>query len=320
MRNPVATILNRFPAVVLDGALATELERRGSDLRDPLWSAKVLIENPELIRAVHADYFVAGADCAITASYQASFAGFAQRGIDHAAAVALMRRSVELAIEARDQFWADPSNRAGRARPFVAASIGPYGAVLADGSEYRGDYLLSEDELVAFHRDRMAVLVEAGAELLACETIPCMREARALMRLLPEFPEIGAWVSFSARDAQHICYGERFAECAAEVAAHPQVIAVGINCTAPQHILGLVRAGRDATGAPIVVYPNSGETYHAGENRWSGASACAAFGLQAREWHAGGARLIGGCCRTTPDDIREVARWVRAGEVSHPAA
>lgn len=312
MSDHVSTILDRFPAVVLDGALATELERRGCDLRDPLWSAKVLIENPDLIRAVHADYYAAGADCAITASYQASFEGFAERGIDHSAAAGLMRRSVALAREARDQFWANPEHRAGRARPFVAASVGPYGAILHDGSEYRGDYLLDEDALVAFHRERMAVLVDAGAELLACETIPCMREARALMRLLPEFPHVRAWVSFSARDAAHLCAGEPFASCAAEVGAHPQVVAVGINCTAPAHIPGLVRAGRAATSAPIVVYPNSGETYHAGENRWSGENACAAFGRQSREWHAAGARLIGGCCRTTPDDIREVARWVRA--------
>ncbi|HMP42400.1 MAG TPA: homocysteine S-methyltransferase family protein, partial [Roseiflexaceae bacterium] len=138
--NPIATILQKHPLVVLDGALATELEQRGCDLHDPLWSARVLIEAPELIRAVHADYFAAGADCAITASYQATLAGFMRRGCDEATAAELMQRSVRLASEARDAFWADNANRAGRPRPFVAASIGPYGAFLADGSEYRGDY------------------------------------------------------------------------------------------------------------------------------------------------------------------------------------
>src|SRR6185369_14011658 len=155
MPNPIATILETQPIVVLDGALATELERRGADLRDALWSAKVLMESPHLIREVHADYFAAGADCATTSSYQATFEGFAKRGLSHEAAADLMRLSVQLAIDARDTFWADPANRVGRAHPFVAASVGPYGAFLADGSEYRGDYDLSEEQLMDFHRPRM---------------------------------------------------------------------------------------------------------------------------------------------------------------------
>lgn len=310
--NPVAAILETQPALILDGAMASELERRGCDLNDPLWSARVLIEQPELIRQVHADYFMAGADCAITASYQASFQGFAARGFDRAGAADLMRRSVALAREARDAFWADSANRAGRPRPLVAASVGPYGAVLHDGSEYRGDYGLTVDELVAFHRPRMAVLADAGADLLAVETIPCMAEAEAILRLLPEFPQITAWVSFSAKDGAHICHGELFAACAAQVGAHPQVAAVGINCTAPQHVPALIAAGRAATERPIVVYPNSGEVYRADDNSWSGDSECAAYGMQAREWHAAGARVIGGCCRTGPEHIREVAAALRS--------
>lgn len=309
--NPIATILREYPVVILDGALATELERRGCDLRDPLWSARVLIEAPELIRAVHADYFAAGADCVITASYQATFEGFARRGLDQAAAEELLHRSVRLALEARDAFWDDPANRAGRPQPVVAASIGPYGAFLADGSEYRGDYGLVERELIDFHRPRMAALVAAGAEILACETIPCLLEARALLRLLPEFPEISAWISFSARDGVHTCHGELFAECAAEIGDHPQVAAVGINCTAPRFVPALIAAAHAATSTPILAYPNSGEIYHAETGRWSGETDCAAFGAQAHEWYRCGARVIGGCCRTGPDHIREIVAELR---------
>jgi len=309
MLNPIATILQMYPAVVLDGALATELERRGCDLRDPLWSARALIEAPDLIRQVHAAYFAAGADAAITASYQATFAAFARRGLSADAAAELLRRSVQLAVAARDTFWADPANRPGRPRPFVAASIGPYGAFLHDGSEYRGDYDLSEEELIAFHRPRMAVLAAAGADMLACETIPCLSEARALARLLPEFPGISAWFSFSARDASHISHGEPMAACVALLAPHPQVAAIGVNCTAPQCIPGLVRAARAVTSKPILVYPNSGETYDAALSGWSGAASGVAFGVQAQSWYDEGARAIGGCCRTTPDDIRELAAW-----------
>lgn len=175
--NPIETLLQHQPVAIVDGALATELERRGSDLNDDLWSARVLMEQPELIRAVHLDYFHAGADFAITASYQATVEGFARRGLSRDEALALMQRSVQLAQDARDEFWADEKNRVGRLRPLVAGSVGPYGAFLADGSEYRGDYKLTKQELIDFHRPRVEALIAAGADLLACETIPCLIEA-----------------------------------------------------------------------------------------------------------------------------------------------
>src|SRR6185503_3565203 len=146
--NPVSSILDHYSALVIDGALATELERRGYDLNDELWSARILLEQPEAIRQVHLDYFKAGADCAITASYQATLEGFKKRGLSEREAITLIQKSVQLAIEARDEFGADPASRAGRAKPFIAASVGPYGAFLADGSEYRGGYGLSEKELM----------------------------------------------------------------------------------------------------------------------------------------------------------------------------
>lgn len=312
MNNPITTILEHQPVVVLDGAMATELERRGADLRDPLWSAKVLLEAPHLIREVHADYYAAGADCATTASYQATFEGFARRGIPTEQAADLMRLSVKLAVEARDVFWADTTNRVGRSRPFVAASVGPYGAFLADGSEYRGDYGLTVEQLMDFHRPRMAVLAGSGADMLACETIPCLIEAQAIARLLPEFPNISAWISFSARDGEHTNNGERLADCAALLSDHRQVAAIGVNCTAPQYIPDLIRAARTATDKPILVYPNSGEHYDAHTKTWSGEDTCATFASDARFWFDCGARVIGGCCRTTPAHIRELKAGLKA--------
>jgi homocysteine S-methyltransferase len=306
MFSPLEEFLKKQPLVVLDGALATELERRGADLKDPLWSAKILLEQPELIRAVHFDYFKAGADLATTATYQATFEGFARRGIGKDAAARAMRAAIALAAEARDEFWGDIKNRALRLRPLIAASVGPYGAMLADGSEYRGRYAVDDVELAAFHRPRLDVLANAGADLLAFETLPCLREALVLARLLEAYPAMVAWISFSCQDGARNCEGEDMARCAAELAAHPQVAAIGVNCTAPEHVTGLLARLRGSTDKPLVVYPNSGQIYDAVAKRWEGAHAERAFGAFAREWFAAGARLIGGCCRTTPEDIREV--------------
>ena len=150
--NPIADILDKYPMVVLDGALATELERRGCDLDDPLWSAKVLLEDPARIAEVHTDYFTAGADGVITATYQASVNGLMRRGLDRAAALALMGKAVRLAAAARDAFWTDAGNRPGRSKPFVAASIGPYGAYLADGSGIPGRLRIERNAAFGFPR------------------------------------------------------------------------------------------------------------------------------------------------------------------------
>ncbi len=309
--NPIASILDLYPVLVIDGALATELERRGCSLKDDLWSAKILLEQPEIIKQVHLDYFKAGADCAITASYQATIEGFAKRGLNKEQAFALIQKSVRLAIEARDEFWADESNRAGRSKPFVAASVGPYGAFLADGSEYRGNYGLTKKELMDFHRPRMEALVEAGADMLACETIPCQVEAQAIAKLLKEFPTIPAWISFTARDEEHISEGQVFADCVKELENNAQIAAIGINCTSPRYIPALIHGARKVTEKPILVYPNSGETYDARQSHWNGDPVLHSFGEEARKWYDAGARLIGGCCRTTPEDIRVIASWAR---------
>jgi len=309
--NPIASILDHQPVLIIDGALATELESRGYSLKDELWSAKILLEQPEAIKQLHYDYFKAGADCSITASYQATIEGFMKRGLTEEEASNLIKKSVQLAIEARDEFWGDEANRVGRSKPFVAASVGPYGAFLANGSEYRGNYGLAEDELIEFHRPRMRALIEAGAELLACETIPSPIEARALVKLLGEFEGVSAWISFSCRDEAHVCEGGKLEECVRQVEASPQVAAVGINCTSPEFIPSLIREAKKATDKPILVYPNSGESYNAKKHDWNGDPAYESFSDEARDWYKCGASLIGGCCRTTPKDIQMIADWAR---------
>ena len=310
--NPVASILDRYPALVIDGALATELESRGYNLKDELWSAKILLEQPEAIRQLHYDYFKAGADCVITASYQATVEGFMKRGLNEDEAINLIKKSVFLAIEARDEFWSDEENHAGRNKPFVAASVGPYGAYLADGSEYRGNYGLTEEQLIEFHRLRMKALIGAGADMLACETIPSPIEAQALVKLLSEFEGVHAWISFSCRDEAHVCEGETLEKCIRQIESSPQVAAVGVNCTSPKFIPSLIRQAKKATDKPILVYPNSGESYSAEEKDWNNDPVFESFGEEAKEWYRAGARLIGGCCRTSPEDIHVISGWMRS--------
>jgi len=309
--NPIASILNHQPALVIDGALATELESRGYNLKDKLWSAKILLEQPEAIQQLHYDYFKAGADCAITASYQATVEGFMKRGLNEKEAIDLIKKSVRLAIAARDEFWADTKNHAGRSKPFIAASVGPYGAFLANGGEYVGDYGLNEKELMAFHRPRMKALIEAGADMLGCETIPALIEAQAIAKLLKEFPETTTWISFSARDDKHISEGQIFADCVRLLESHPQIAAIGINCTSPKFIPALMRAAKKETNKPLLTYPNSGEGYVAEKHAWDGPPTKESFGKEAKKWYEAGARLIGGCCRTHPEDIRVISSWVR---------
>ncbi len=276
--------------IVLDGGLATHLETLGCDLSDDLWSARLLADDPGVIRQAHLDYFRAGADVATTASYQASVPGFVRHGLTSQKARDLIRLSVTLAVQARDE--------AGHG--LVAASVGPYGAYLANGAEYTGDYDLDEDGLTEWHRERFEILADAGADLLACETIPSQAEARALARLLRETPSVRAWVTFSCRDGEHVSDGTPFEECAAIFADLPQVVAVGVNCTAPRFIPELIKHGAS------IVYPNSGETWDAANRRWLGLADPVEFGRAAAGWASLGARYVGGCCRTTPAHIREI--------------
>lgn len=305
--NGIARNLEKYPLLVLDGAFGTELARRGFDTNDELWSAKALFEKPELVEAVHRDYYEAGADVSTSASYQATVEGFEKKGFTREQAKELIVRSVRLVQQARDAFWQQTEKRAGRPQPLAAASVGPYGAYLADGSEYRGDYKASRAELADFHAERLAILVAAEPDILACETLPLLDEARAILEDLHRYPDMGAWISFSCKDPEHTCGGDDVADCARLLDRESQVAAIGVNCTAPQYVADLIHNIRAHTEKPVVVYPNTGETYDAVTKTWHGSPT--PYRDFVRQWYEAGARLIGGCCRTTPDDIRGIAAF-----------
>lgn len=293
---------------VLDGGLATELERRGADLRDALWSARVLLESPDSIVEVHESYFEAGADVAITASYQASEVGFASRGIDRAGTAALLGRSVALAREARDRWLGSERGSARRRpRPIVAASVGPFGAVLADGSEYTGDYGVSREDLREFHLARLEALVEAGPDLLAIETIPSLLEAEAIAQALTTFGDaLPAWGTFTLRDPDRIADGSALSDAVAAITTSPSVVAVGVNCSPPSTAVAAVSGLSATTSLPIVVYPNRGVRWNAAARTWDG-SADVDLARVSRDAVGAGAGFVGGCCGTGPDDIRAIA-------------
>ena len=293
--------------LILDGGLATELEADGFDLNHALWSARVLIETPDAIRAVHARFLEAGADCVIAATYQASFPGLSRYGLSDKESERIFRLAVELAAEERNRFWRNPANRAGRRRPLVAASVGPYGAFLADGSEYTGDYAIDDAGLATFHWRRLEVLARAGADLLAVETIPSAREARVLRRLLERLDTAPpAWFSFTCRDGAHLSDGTPVGEIAADLADCPRIHWVGVNCTAPKHLAELIPRIGAASGKPVVAYPNGDGRWDPARKIWETPAETADLPQLAPEWRRLGATLIGGCCRTRPQDIRKM--------------
>ncbi len=308
--DPLRPLLAGGRTVVIDGGLATELEAMGHELADHLWSARLLADEPEAIVEAHLAYFRAGARVAITASYQATFEGYAARGIDRDAATGLLCRSVELASEARERHRSEVEP--GDAGPLlVAASVGPYGALLADGSEYRGDYRLGRAGLRDFHRERLRVLWGARPDLLACETIPVLAEAQALADLLAETGAVG-WLALTCADGQRLRDGTPVEEAAAVADAAPGFVAVGVNCTRPEHVEELVGRLRASTAMPIVVYPNSGEGWDATARRWVPATGATVDAATARTWVAAGANLVGGCCRVGPADIAALSRDLAA--------
>jgi homocysteine S-methyltransferase len=302
----LSTLLDRGP-LVLDGGLATELERRGHDLSDDLWSARLLRDDPEAVVQAHLGFLRAGAQVSTTASYQASTTGFAAVGIDTDGTRALLHRSVDLAREAGSRHAAETGERS-----LVAASIGPYGAVLADGSEYSGDYGLGVRALRAFHRPRLEWLAEAQPDVLACETVPCLAEVEAL---LAEVADLGllAWLSLTV-DGDRTRMGEPARE--AFVMAHDvdAVVAAGVNCCDPGGLAPLLSDAVALSGRPAVAYPNSGETWDGPARRWVGRSGFAPD--EVRDWVLAGARLVGGCCRVGPAAIAAVAAEVRAGRAT----
>ncbi len=311
MSDDVAVAL---PAVViLDGGLGTELTARGHDLGDRLWSARLLLTDPDSIEAVHLDYFRAGANVATTASYQASIEGFAAAGLNSREALGLIARSVDVAAHARHRYRSEADDD----RPLlVAGSVGPYGAMLADGSEYRGDYDVSAADLAAFHRPRIDALVEAGADLLAFETIPTVREAEVLVGLLDDVT-IPAWLSFSCRDGSSTSAGEPISEAVA-LGAHPRVMAVGVNCTAPRHLPGLMARASQATDKPLIAYPNGGDRWDGHIKRWVADDGGAYDPTAVASWTTFGATWLGGCCGTGPRETSVLAAAALASASSAP--
>jgi homocysteine S-methyltransferase len=286
--------------LVSDGGLATELEARGHDLSGDLWSARLLFDAPEEIIAAHRAFFQAGAAIATTASYQASFEGFAAGGISRSDSERLMRLSVSLAAEARDEV--------GREGRWVAASVGPYGAALANGEEYVGRYGLTVAQLAEWHLARLEVLADAGADVLAIETVPDVDEAEALVGLARRLG-VPAWLSYTI-DGVQTRAGQPLTEAFAVAAEVPEIVAVGVNCCAPGDVLPAIEVARQVTGKPVIVYPNSGEKWDGARRKWIGEARWSSD-LPA-QWVAAGARIVGGCCRVTPGDIAELAATVNS--------
>jgi homocysteine S-methyltransferase len=291
--------------LIADGGLATELEARGNDLSDDLWSARLLVDAPDEIVAVHCAFFRAGAAIATTASYQASFDGFAEHGISRDDVARLLRRSVELAKRARDEVGGPGVPPASQER-WVAASVGPYGAALAHGEEYVGRYGLSVAQLAVWHRPRLEILADAGADVLALETVPDVDEAEALVGLVHELG-VPAWLSYTIAGTATRA-GQPLADAFAVAAGVPEIVAVGVNCCAPDDVEHAIKVARQATGKPVIAYPNSGEQWDGERRTWTGTSGWSAELVP--RWAAAGARIIGGCCRVRPDDIAEIAQAI----------
>ncbi|MGW7098662.1 homocysteine S-methyltransferase [Streptomyces sp. NPDC054838] len=278
---PLAEVLARR-AVLLDGGLSNQLAAQGCDLSGGLWTGRVLAERPDQVEAAHTAYVRAGAEVLITASYQIGYRA-PQAG-------ALLRRSVALA---------DRAARAAGHEVWVAASVGPYGAVRADGSEYRGRYGLGVAELAAFHRPRIEALVEAGPDVLAVETIPDTTEAEALLGVLAG-TGVPTWLSYTVAGGRTRA-GQPLAEAFALAARTPEVIALGVNCCDPQDVGPALEAAASVTGKPLLAYPNDGSVWDAATGRWHPPPARLPWPVTA--WRATGARLLGGCCRIGPPDI-----------------
>jgi homocysteine S-methyltransferase len=314
MSNKIKEILDTWKVFILDGGLATEIQDRGYDLNDELWSAKALIENPDILEQVHYEYYRAGADVAITASYQASLAGFTKRGYSPAEAEHFISLSVAVAQKARDRFWEglSPEEKQSRAYPLVAGSVGPYAAYFSDGSESRPYAAgISKQDFITYHVPRIAILVKAGVDLIAAETLPSLLEAEAILEILKDYPEVYAWISFHGATDHTISEGTAIATCAQVLDAYEQVAAIGVNCTYPQHIASLLQDARANTTKPIIVYPNAGDTFNAKTKEWDRVPHDYNFGALTEAWYTMGAQVIGGCCRTTPADIKAIYTWAR---------
>ena len=306
--------LNDRSGVVVDGAMATELEKHGINTNSDLWSATALIENPEAITAVHKSYFQNGADVATTNTYQANVEKFQELGLSEIEGENLITKAVSLAKKARFEYFNDltQDQKDNRAKfPLVAGSVGPYGAYLADGSEYTGDYNLTKQGYQDFHLKRMELLDQAGVDLFAFETQPNFDEANALVDLLvKKFPQQHAWLSFSVKDSETLCDGKLLAQAVKYFNSTDQISAIGVNCTTLENIEDIIKVINNVTDKPIIVYPNNGDIYDPETKTWQANPQADTFKDLVPEWLEAGAKLIGGCCRTNPEDIKEIAEII----------
>lgn len=303
----IQDVLNKNKIMVIDGSMATALEGLGANTNSSLWTAAALAKQPELVKQVHLDYFRAGADCGITCSYQATIPGLLANGYTEEQAEKLIADSVRLFLEAREEWWEAEGRDADRAYPVCLAGIGPYGAYLADGSEYRGNYGVTDQVLYDFHRRRMELLTDAGADVLLIETQPSMNEVRVAAEIAED---LGAeyWISFSCRDGYRINEGDKIRDCAAELShGYPHLQMIGVNCSKPEYIVSLIREIKSATDLPVGVYPNSGLIYDPSTKTWSVPEGQMDFGAFAFSYMKAGAAAVGGCYTTNADHIRQVA-------------
>lgn len=300
--------VNQGKTLILHGALGTELEYRGYDVSGKLWSAKYLLENPTIIKEIHKDYILAGSDIVTTSTYQATFPGLREVGLSEKEIEDIIRLTVTLAKEARDEVWQEFTVEEQRQRiyPLISGDVGPYAAYLADGSEYTGAYGdVSKDELKNFHRSRIQLLLEEGAELLAIETIPNLLEIESLLELLAEeFPQVEAYLSVTTQDGKNLSDGTSIKAIAKVVNQSDNIVAVGVNCSSPSLFKEFLSCLRQLTEKPFVTYPNSGEVYDGSTQTWHESADTSHSLLEHTiEWQALGAQMVGGCCRTRPADI-----------------
>lgn len=292
--------LTEQDVVIIDGSMSRLLEAQDIQTNHKLWTALALIEAPEAVYQVHKRYFDAGANIAITDSYQASVKSFADLGYSESEAIALIKKSVQLAQQAKADAKAPQTK-------WVAGSVGPYGAYLSNGSEYTGNYHIADTEMYAFHETRIKALVEAGVDLLAIETIPRLDELSVILSIVAQF-DVPALASISLKDTTHMANGDDLKDFQALVEADPTVVAYGINCIAPKAVAPTIEQLAKHATKPLLAYPNSGAIFDPVSKTWSEeVNTKAIFSIEAKDWHQKGAKLIGGCCCASDSDIATLA-------------
>lgn len=306
MKASLEDILEKNGIMVIDGSMSTALEALGADNSSKLWTAAALAENPDLVKQVHIDYFKAGADCGITCTYQATIPGLKEHGYTNEEAERLIADSIRIFLEARDEWWESEGKVAGRAYPICLAGLGPYGAYLADGSEYTGNYGVSDNVLYEFHRRRLEIVKEAGAEIALIETQPSLNEAIIAANICEEL-DFDYWISFSCRDGYRINEGDKISDCARVLSdGFPHLKMIGVNCSKPEYIASLIRELKSASDLPIGVYPNSGLIYDPETKTWTQPQNVMNFGAYALDYMQAGAVAVGGCCTTACEQIKQV--------------